>query len=649
MTKLAQIEVSPAASAAEEINAYMAEQEKKSLLRFLTCGSVDDGKSTLIGRLLYDTKLIFEDQLAALTKDSRKHGTNGEDIDFALLVDGLEAEREQGITIDVAYRFFSTPKRKFIVADTPGHEQYTRNMATGASTADLAIVLVDARQGILRQTRRHSFIASLLGIRNIILAVNKIDLVDYSQDIFDKIVADYQEFASKLGFNTIQAIPLSARFGDNVIGPSANLPWYKGPALLQHLENVPLESADEARPFRFPVQFVNRPNLDFRGFSGTIASGSVAPGDEVVVAKSGKSSRVKRIVTWDGDLKSAGEGEAVTIVLDDEIEVSRGNMLVAPDARPDVADQFAANVVWFAEHALIPGRSYILRTETDQVTATITDLKYRIDINSFAQEAAKSLDLNEVGVVNISTQEPIAFDAYKSNRSTGSFILIDRLTNATVGAGMIDFALRRASNVHWQALDVDKASRAAQKDQKPAVVWFTGLSGSGKSTIANLVEKRLSSLGKHTYILDGDNVRHGLNRDLGFTEEDRVENIRRVGEVAKLMADAGLIVLVSFISPFASERRMVRELLDNGEFLEVFVDTPFEECAKRDPKGLYAKALRGEIKNFTGVDSPYEAPENPELHLKTVGRTTEELASEVEKLLVDHGIIFNYDQSSWSI
>jgi bifunctional enzyme CysN/CysC len=649
MSKLGQIQISPSASAAEEISAYMAEQEKKSLLRFLTCGSVDDGKSTLIGRLLYDTKLIFEDQLAALTKDSRKHGTNGEDIDFALLVDGLEAEREQGITIDVAYRFFSTPKRKFIVADTPGHEQYTRNMATGASTADLAIVLVDARQGILRQTRRHSFIASLLGIRNIILAVNKIDLVDYSQDVFDKIVADYQEFASKLGFNTIQAIPLSARFGDNVIGPSANLPWYKGPALLQHLENVPLESADDARPFRFPVQFVNRPNLDFRGFSGTIASGSVAPGDEVVVAKSGKSSRVRRIVTWDGDLKSAGEGQAVTIVLDDEIEVSRGNMLVAPEARPDVADQFAANVVWFAEHALIPGRSYMLRTETDQVTATITDLKYRIDINSFAQEAAKSLDLNEVGVVNISTQVPIAFDAYKSNRSTGSFILIDRLTNATVGAGMIDFALRRASNVHWQALDVDKASRAAQKDQKPAVVWFTGLSGSGKSTIANLVEKRLSSLGKHTYILDGDNVRHGLNRDLGFTEEDRVENIRRVGEVAKLMADAGLIVLVSFISPFASERRMVRELLDDGEFLEIFVDTPFEECAKRDPKGLYAKALRGEIKNFTGVDSPYEAPEHPELHLKTVGRTTEELASEVEKLLVEHGIIFNYDQSSWSI
>ncbi|TXR49753.1 sulfate adenylyltransferase subunit CysN [Phyllobacterium endophyticum] len=649
MSKLAQIDLSPPNSAAEEISAYMAEQEKKSLLRFLTCGSVDDGKSTLIGRLLYDTKLIFEDQLAALTKDSRKHGTNGEDIDFALLVDGLEAEREQGITIDVAYRFFSTPKRKFIVADTPGHEQYTRNMATGASTADLAIVLVDARQGILRQTRRHSFIASLLGIRNIVLAVNKIDLVGYSQEVFDKIVADYQTFASRLGFNTIQAIPLSARFGDNVIGPSENLDWYKGPALLQHLETVPLDSADAARPFRFPVQFVNRPNLDFRGFSGTIASGTVSAGDEVVVAKSGKSSRVKRIVTWDGDLESAGEGEAVTIVLDDEIEVSRGNMLVAPEARPEVADQFAASVVWFAEHALIPGRSYILRTETDQVTATITDLKYRNDINIFAEVPAKSLDLNEVGVVNISTQEPVAFDPYKSNRSTGSFILIDRLTNATVGAGMIDFALRRASNVHWQALDVDKASRATQKDQKPAVVWFTGLSGSGKSTIANLVEKRLSSLGKHTYILDGDNVRHGLNRDLGFTEEDRVENIRRVGEVAKLMVDAGLIVLVSFISPFAAERRMVRELLGEGEFLEIFVDTPFEECAKRDPKGLYAKALRGEIKNFTGVDSPYEAPDDPELHLETVGRTTEELASEVEKLLVEHGIIFNYDQSSWSI
>ncbi|MGH7002950.1 MAG: adenylyl-sulfate kinase, partial [Alphaproteobacteria bacterium] len=478
---------------------------------------------------------------------------------------------------------------------------------------------------------------------------NKIDLVDYAQDVFDEIVEQYQSFAGELGFKTIMPIPLSARFGDNVTGPSAKLPWYGGPSLLQHLETVALDDEDATRPFRFPVQFVNRPDLDFRGFSGTVASGTVAPGDEVVVAKSGKASRVKRIVTSDGDLERAREGQAVTIILDDEIEVSRGNMLVSPGARPEVADQFAAHLVWFAEHALIPGRTYILRTETDQVAATITDLKYRIDINSFAQEAAKSLDLNEVGVVNISTQEPVAFDPYASNRSTGAFILIDRLTNATVGAGMIDFALRRASNVHWQALDVDKASRAALKDQKPAVVWFTGLSGSGKSTIANLVEKRLAALGKHTYILDGDNVRHGLNRDLGFTEEDRVENIRRVGEVAKLMADAGLVVLVSFISPFISERRMVRELLSDGEFLEIFVDTPFEECARRDPKGLYAKALRGEIKNFTGVDSPYEPPERPELHLKTTGRTTEELASEVEKLLTEHGIIFNFDSSSWSI
>ena len=568
-----------------------------------------------------------------------------------MLVDGLEAEREQGITIDVAYRFFSTPKRKFIVADTPGHEQYTRNMATGASTADLAIVLVDARQGILRQTRRHSFIASLLGIRNIVLAVNKIDLVDYSQDIFDAIVADYQAFASKLGFNTIQAIPLSARFGDNVIGPSANLPWYKGPALLQHLENVPLDSADAARPFRFPVQFVNRPNLDFRGFAGTIASGTVSPGDEVVVAKSGKSSRVKRIVTWDGDLEKASEGQAVTIVLDDEIEVSRGNMLVAPEARPEVADQFAAHVVWFAEHALIPGRSYILRTETDQVdcdrspTSNIKSISIR-----FAEVAAKSLDLNEVGVCNISTQEPIAFDSYKSNRSTGSFILIDRLTNATVGAGMIDFALRRASNVHWQALDVDKASRAAQKDQKPAVLWFTGLSGSGKSTIANLVEKRLSSLGKHTYILDGDNVRHGLNRDLGFTEEDRVENIRRVGEVAKLMVDAGSdragIVHFAVCSPSAAWCANCWAMASSSR-----------SSSTRRSRNAPGAIRRGSMPRHCAARSrislawirPTKPPENPELHLKTVGRTTEELASEVEKLLTEHGIIFNYDQSSWSI
>ncbi|MGH6760507.1 MAG: sulfate adenylyltransferase subunit CysN [Phyllobacterium sp.] len=637
------------ATATAAVEEFLAEQENKSLLRFLTCGSVDDGKSTLIGRLLYDTKLIFEDQLATLQNDSRKQGANGAEIDFSLLVDGLEAEREQGITIDVAYRFFATPRRKFIVADTPGHEQYTRNMATGASTADLAIVLVDARQGILRQTRRHSFIASLLGIRHIVLAVNKIDLVYYSQDVFDTIVADYLEFARHLGFQSIQPIPLSAKLGDNVIAASANTPWYDGPPLLDHLETVQVEHDTVAQPFRFPVQYVNRPDSSFRGFAGTVASGSVAAGDAVVVAKSGKASRVKRIVAHGGDLDRAVEGQAVTIVLEDEIEVSRGNMLVAPEARPNVADQFAAHVVWFAEHPLIPGRSYILRTETDQVAATVTDLKHRVDVNTFAHEAAKSLDLNEVGVCNFSTQEPLAFDAYKDNRSTGSFILIDRMTNATVGAGMIDFALRRASNVHWQALDVDKASRAEQKSQKPAVLWFTGLSGSGKSTIANVLEKQLHSLGKHTYILDGDNVRHGLNRDLGFTEEDRVENIRRVGEVAKLMADAGLIVLVSFISPFRAERRMARELLPDGEFIEIFVDTPFEECARRDPKGLYAKALRGEIKNFTGVDSPYETPENPELHLKTSGRSTEALAVEIGRLLTGRGIIPSFDEDSWSI
>lgn len=608
-------------------------------LRFITCGSVDDGKSTLIGRLLYDTKLIFEDQLAALEKDSKKHGTNGDEIDFALLVDGLEAEREQGITIDVAYRFFATSKRKFIVADTPGHEQYTRNMATGASTADLAIVLIDARQGVLRQTRRHSFIASLLGIKNIVLAVNKIDLVDFSQARFDEIVEDYKSFAKDLGFETLVPIPLSARFGDNVTTRSERMDWYQGPTLLAHLETVPLPSEAVEGPFRFPVQYVNRPNLDFLGFAGTVASGSIAAGDEVVVAKSGKASRVKRIVTQDGDLERAREGQSVTILLDDEVEVSRGNMLVSPDARPHVADQFTANIVWFGEHPMIPGRPYVLRTETDQSNATVTDLKYRVDVNTFAHEAAKSLDLNEVGVVNISTHDPIAFDSYADNRVTGAFILIDRMTNATVGAGMILHPLRRATNVHWQALDVDKKARAELKRQKPAVLWFTGLSGSGKSTIANLLEKRLHAQGRHTYILDGDNVRHGLNRDLGFTEEDRVENIRRVAEVARLMADAGLLVLVSFISPFRAERRMARELMGEGEFVEVFVDTPFEECARRDPKGLYAKALRGEIKNFTGVDSPYEAPENADVHLKTSGRTSEDLTEELETWLAERGYV----------
>ncbi len=620
--------------AIDEVRDYLAAQEQKTLLRFLTCGSVDDGKSTLIGRLLYDTKLIFEDQLSALERDSKKHGTNGEDIDFALLVDGLEAEREQGITIDVAYRFFATPKRKFIVADTPGHEQYTRNMATGASTADVAIVLVDARQGVLRQTRRHSVIASLLGIRQIVLAVNKIDLVGYDQQAFERIAADYRAFADRLGFQTITPIPLSARFGDNVIHSSEQMPWYGGPALLDYLENVEVDREAADQPFRFPIQYVNRPNLDFRGFAGTVASGAVARGEEIVVAKSGKPSRVKRIVAQGGDLDRAVEGQAVTIVLEDDIEASRGNMLVAPDARPQIADQFAANLVWFDEHALLPGRSYVLRTETDQANATVTDLKYRIDINNFAHEAAKSLEMNEVGVCNISVQSPLAFDSFAENSATGAFILIDRLTNATVGAGMILHALRRAANIHWQALDVDREARAGLKLQKPAVLWFTGLSGSGKSTIANLLEKKLHAGGRHTYILDGDNIRHGLNRDLGFTEQDRVENIRRVAEVAKLMADAGLIVLVSFISPFQAERKMAREMMGKGEFIEVFVDTPFEECARRDPKGLYKRALSGELKNFTGVDSPYEPPANPEVRLRTVGKSPEEMVEALEHWLL---------------
>ncbi|MGV0820596.1 bifunctional sulfate adenylyltransferase/adenylyl-sulfate kinase NodQ [Martelella sp. AMO21009] len=613
--------------------AYLADQEKKSLLRFLTCGSVDDGKSTLIGRLLYDTKLIFEDQLASLERDSARHGTTGEDIDFALLVDGLESEREQGITIDVAYRFFATAKRKFIVADTPGHEEYTRNMATGASTADLAIVLVDSRQGILPQTRRHSFIASLLGIRHIVVAINKIDLMDYSQEVYDRIVADYLEFAKDLGFETIVPIPISARYGDNVTLPSENMPWYDGPALLDHLETVPVASALAEKPFRMPVQLVTRPNLNFRGFAGQIASGRIAVGDRVMVAKSGKTSAIRQIVTMDGDLDSAEAGQAVTLALQDEIEVSRGNILVAPGARPNVADQFQAKIIWFDADAMIPGRSYILRTEADQTPATVTALKYQVNINSFTHEAAKALHMNEVGVCNISTQAPIVFDAYADNRTTGNFVVIDRISNKTVGAGMIDFALRRAQNVHWQAVEVNKKAHAALKAQTPAVLWFTGLSGSGKSTVANALEKILHAKGRHTYLLDGDNVRHGLNRDLGFTAEDRVENIRRVAEVAKLMADAGLIVLVSFISPFRSERRLAREMMDEGEFIEIFIDTPIEVCAERDPKGLYKKARAGEIENFTGITSPYEAPENPDIHLHTVGHDPFELASRIEAFL----------------
>ena len=611
------------------LGAYLAEQEKKTLLRFLTCGSVDDGKSTLIGRLLYDSKLLFEDHLAALKKDSKKHGTTGADIDFALLVDGLEAEREQGITIDVAYRFFATDRRKFIVADTPGHEQYTRNMATGASNSDLAILLIDARKGVLVQTRRHAYIASLLGIRHVVLAVNKIDLVDYSQKVFDEIVADFTQFAEKLNFQTMVPIPMSARFGDNVIENSPKMPWYKGVPLLTHLETVDVESGLAQKPFRFPVQWVNRPNLDFRGFSGTIASGRIKKGEPVVVGKSGRQSKVARIVTMDGDYDEAFPGEAVTITLDDEIDISRGDLLAPPSHRPEVSDQFAAHVLWMAEDEMLPGRQYLLKIGTTTVPASVTEVKHKIDVNTLDHSATKTLALNEVGYCNLSTAQPIAFDPYNENRDTGGFILIDRFTNGTVACGMIDFGLRRATNVHWQALDVNKSSRAEIKRQKPVVLWFTGLSGSGKSTIANIVERTLFAHGHHTYLLDGDNVRHGLNRDLGFTDADRVENIRRVAETSKLFVDAGLIVLVSFISPFRSERRMARELLQPGEFLEVFVDTPIEICMQRDPKGLYEKAKAGEIKNFTGIDSPYEAPEQAEIVLETATHSAEAMAEQV--------------------
>jgi len=596
---------------------FLAQQEKKSLLRFLTCGSVDDGKSTLIGRLLYDSKLLFEDQLTALESDSKKHGTTGEDIDFALLVDGLEAEREQGITIDVAYRFFATEKRKFIVADTPGHEQYTRNMATGASNSELAVILVDARKGILTQTRRHAYISSLLGIRHVILAINKIDLVDFSKERFDEIAADFAEFAKRLRFSSVAPIPISARFGDNVIAASRRTPWYLGPPLLSHLENVDVESVLTEKPFRLPVQWVNRPNLDFRGFSGTVASGHIAVGDPVAVARSGRTTTLKRIVTMDGDLGETRAGEAVTLVLADEIDVSRGDVLSAAADRPEVSDQFAAYLLWMSEEELLPGRPYLIKLAATTVPGQVTALKHKIDVNTLEHLAGKTLHLNEVGYGNISLSQPIAFDPYRENRDLGGFILIDRFTNATVGAGMIDFGLRRATNVHWQALDVDKKARALQKGQTPTVLWFTGLSGSGKSTIANLVEGRLLAEGRHTYLLDGDNVRHGLNRDLGFTDADRVENIRRVAEAAKLFVDAGLIVLVSFISPFRSERRMARELVGEREFIEVFVDTPLEICMQRDPKGLYVKAKAGEIRNFTGIDSPYEAPEKAEITLTT--------------------------------
>ena len=626
-------------NAPTDLQKFLAAQEKKSLLRFLTCGSVDDGKSTLIGRLLYDTKLLFEDTLASLEKDSKKFGTTGEDIDFALLVDGLEAEREQGITIDVAYRFFATDKRKFIVADTPGHEQYTRNMATGASNSDLAVILIDARKGVLTQTRRHAYIASLLGIRHVVLAVNKIDLVDYSQQVFDKIVSDFHVFSARLNFVSQVAIPLSARYGVNVIEKSKETPWYSGPALLTHLEIVDVDTALADKPFRLPVQWVNRPNLDFRGFSGTIAGGRIRPGDSVVVAKSGRSSKGERIVTMDGDLSEAVAGDAITLTLADEVDISRGDVLADPQARPEVSDQFAAHLLWMADEELLPGRQYLLKLGTATVPAQISGLKHKIDVNTLDHLAGKTLQLNEVGYCNFALGSALAFDPYRENRDTGGFILIDRFTNATVGAGMIDFSLMRATNVHWQALDVNKQARAAMKGQKPVVLWFTGLSGSGKSTIANLVEKSLAVEGKHTYLLDGDNIRHGLNKDLGFTDADRVENIRRVGETARLFVDAGLIVLTAFISPFRSERRMARELLGEGEFLEVFVDTPLDVCMQRDPKGLYEKAKAGKIKNFTGIDSPYEAPEKAEITIRTVEATPEAQAQAIVRYLREHGYL----------
>ncbi|ESQ81561.1 adenylylsulfate kinase [Asticcacaulis sp. AC466] len=618
---------------------YLASHEQKSLLRFLTCGSVDDGKSTLIGRLLYDTKLIFEDQLASIEKDSKKHGTVGDDIDLALLVDGLQAEREQGITIDVAYRFFTTDKRKFIVADTPGHEQYTRNMATGASNSDLAVILIDARKGILTQTRRHSFIVSLLGIKHVVLAVNKIDLMDYSQAVFDKIVADYKAFAADFGFETLQAIPMSARYGDNVLSRSEKMAWYDGPTLVEHLETVQIDQDLSDKPFRLQVQWVNRPDLNFRGFSGTIASGTIRPGDEIIVANSGKSSTLKSIVTYDGELPVAGAGQAVTLTLADEIDISRGDVLTGKEARPELSDQFQAHLIWMSDQELIPGRTLLIKIGAKTVSASVTEIKHKTDVNTFANLAAKTLKLNEVAVVNVALQEPVAFDTYADNHAMGAFIVIDRVTNLTLGAGMIDHGLRRATNVHWQALDVNKATRAAAKNQKPAVLWFTGLSGAGKSTIANLVEKKLLSLGHHTYLLDGDNVRHGLNKDLGFTDADRVENIRRVAEVSKLMVDAGLITLVSFISPFRAERQMAREMLADGEFIEIYVSTPLAVAEQRDVKGLYAKARAGEIKHFTGIDSPYEAPESQQLTLNTATQAPEQLAEKVVTYMIEHGLL----------
>ena len=623
---------------AEDITAYLEAHENKSLLRFITCGSVDDGKSTLIGRLLYDSKMIFEDQLDALESDSKRHGTQGDEIDFALLVDGLSAEREQGITIDVAYRFFSTDKRKFIVADTPGHEQYTRNMATGASTADLAILMVDARKGILTQTRRHSFIASSLGIRKMVLAINKMDLVDYDEAVFSRIEQDFLDFADELTAGIeIQAIPMSALVGDNITETSETMPWYQGPALMDYLETVPVDDERVKAPFRMPVQWVNRPNLDFRGFSGQIASGTIKPGDRVKTLPSAKETTIERIVVQGGDLDQAIAGQSVTLTFADEVDTSRGDIICAAGEPAEVADQFQARVLWMADSQMLPGRRYLVKIGAKTVTATVLDLKYGIDVNTLQDKPARTLGLNDFGVITMALDQPIAFDPYDLNRETGGFIFIDRMTNNTVGLGLIDFALRRAGNIHWQALDVDRIKLAEQKAQKPAVLWFTGLSGSGKSTIANALQQKLFAIGKHTFVLDGDNVRHGLNQDLGFTDADRVENIRRVSNVAKLMSDAGLITLVSFISPFRSERQMARNMMQDGEFIEIFVDTPLEVAEQRDVKGLYKRARAGEIKNFTGLDSPYEAPQTAEIVINTVDQSPEQAADKIITWMRDRG------------
>ena len=615
---------------ATDIDSYLAAHEQKELLRFITCGSVDDGKSTLIGRMLYESHMLFDDQLAALEADSKKVGTQEGEIDFALLVDGLAAEREQGITIDVAYRFFSTDKRKYIVADTPGHEEYTRNMATGASTADVAIILVDASQGVLTQTRRHSFIVSMVGVKRIILAVNKLDLVDYSQDVFESIVSDYSEFAEEaLSLDEITAIPISALKGDNIVGSSDNTPWYQGSSIMEYLESVEVSATSQSRPFRMPVQWVNRPNLDFRGFAGLIGSGMVSPGDRIRVLPSGTESTVERIVTMEGDLELAGAGRLVTLTLSDEIDISRGDSIVAADSPCGSADQFQTRILWMDESAMMPGRQYLFKSNTQTTSMTLGRLNHRIDVNTLEELPAKVLDMNEIGVCNISLSSRVAFDSYEDDPTMGGFIIIDRMTNNTVGMGLIDYALRRAENIHWQSMDVTKQSRAEQKSQQPKLLWFTGLSGSGKSSIANILEKKLQAMGRHTITLDGDNVRHGLNRDLGFTKADRVENIRRVVETSKLMVEAGLICIASFISPFASEREMVRNLMGDGEFIEVFVDTPLEVCEQRDVKGLYAKARAGELPNFTGISSPNESPVNPEIRIDTTDMSAEDAADSI--------------------